>query len=179
MILFISMHSYIDDNSSFFYIIFCNKFCFTDRYNQYNPVAILELSNIAGELPAGTQLKLTRDSYGGGGNYSHLATASSQALATLGSGSKPLVPDSHHVQFMDAGGGVLGSYQIDSGTTDYRGYSWTRSFYVPTYLRNSQDGSNYQVRIFIKTLIDGQEKIAYSRIYPLTIVTINSAPGGG
>ena len=144
--------------------------------SQYNPVAILELSNRAGELPAGTQLKLTRYY---GNTYSTLSTASYQGLATLGTGSKPLVPDSHHVQIMDAGGGVLGSYQIDSGTTDYRGYSWTRSFYLPTYLSNSQDGSNYQVRIFIKTLIDGQEKIAYSRIYPLTIVTINSAPGGG
>lgn len=94
------------------------------------------------------------------------------ALATFGWDATPNIPDKHIIEILDSSGSVLVSHMIDSGSTDYRGMSWTRGTFSIPAQSSLSDGTNYRMRICIEVGQPGSTNKAYSQTYTFALKTI-------
>jgi hypothetical protein len=94
------------------------------------------------------------------------------ALATFGWDATPNIPDKHIIEILDSSSSVLVSYTIDSGSTDYRGMSWTRGTFSIPAQPSLSDGTNYKMRICIEVGQPGSTNKAYSQTYTFALKTI-------
>ena len=83
--------------------------------------------------------------------------------------SPPGSPDSHHFQIFNTAGEMLYTKEIDSGSVDGRGFSYTTETFLGGFVLNLPVGTNYLLRYACFRQVNGRHEEAYSEKYPCTI----------